>query len=844
MAIRLWGDEELVTNEAYTSAPNSKNWDVAGLAGGGYVVVWIDEDGTGSVQARVYSANGNPASGVLDIEVDESVTGVPVDVGVTGLSNGTFAVVWTRDNVATGSGDQYARIFDTSGNRLYSRLLDSGTSDEQDLAVSALGDGFVHLERQGDDLVMGRYDATGALIGSSVTVDTGTGGATGFLQSTSLTTFLDGNHVVAAWRDVLSNDANIRIYDSSLSNPTAVITVDTAQFDTAPQVVALDNDQIAVVWQKASGSDVNVYAAVYNSSGALVTSEFVVNETTSGFQARYDVAATPDGGFMVSWSDDSYGTWDIAARLFDSNGAALGGQVRINTNTSDFDSDVKLSALSDGRIVAIWSNLEGVDEIRHQIIDTRDGSVTGTAAEDQLYGNDDLDDVMNGLASADRMLGLAGNDTMNGGDGDDLLFGNTGDDALFGDDGADQLLGGAGADDLDGGEGRDIAVYLDSSTGLTASLANTALNTGFAEGDTYTSIESLTGTQGDDNLYGSAGGIGNVIRGGSGEDVLRGYSGIDTLYGGADDDVLEGGLDNDRLYGGRGSDVHDGGDGIDVAYYTESFEGVTVSLANSALNVGEYAVGDTYISIENVIGTKFDDILNGLAGGIANDLRGGAGDDELKGYSGDDRLFGGEGDDILDGGTGADFLAGGFGIDMATYENAASAVTVSLSNPAVNAGEAAGDTFNNVENLRGSDFGDILNGNTGANVLEGLDGDDFLRAYQGFNTVTGGAGDDTFIFSSALGAASLTEVTDFTSGEDMFWLEDSIFDGLTAGALATASFASNTTGQAGDVSDRIIYNESNGFLYYDEDGSGAGGRVYFARLDAGLSLSASDFEVV
>lgn len=846
MAIRLWGDEEFVTNEEYVPALNPvKNWEVAGLAGGGYVIVWLDSDNTGSVQARVYSGNGNPESGVLDIEVDENVSGIPVELDVVGLEDGNFAVVWTRANASTGSGDQYARIFDTDGNRLYSRLLDSGSATELDPAVAALGSGFVHVERQDNDLMLARYDATGAQIGSSVTVDTGAGGPVGILQSTSIATFLDGNHVAVAWRDVQANGIDLRIYDSTLSNPTGVITVDLAMTEVPPKIVALDNDRIAVVWHEdAGGTSFDVFARIYTSSGTAVTSAFLVNQATSGIQARFDVAETPDGGFMVSWGDESYATRDIAARLFDSDGTALGGQVRINTNTAGADSDVKLSPLSDGRIVAIWSNLDGVDEIRQQIIDTREGLVVGTNGVDELYGNADLDDTMSGLDDDDRMLGLAGNDTMNGGDGDDLLFGNTGDDDLFGDADADQLLGGDGADNLDGGAGRDIAVYLDSSTGLRASLANTALNTGFAAGDTYTSIESLTGTQGDDDLFGSAGGIGNVIRGGSGEDLLRGYSGIDTLYGGEDDDVLEGGLDNDRLYGGRGSDIHDGGDGIDVAYYTESFEGVTISLANSALNVGVYAVGDTYISIENVIGTKFDDILNGLAGGIANEMRGGAGDDELKGYSGDDSLFGGEGNDIMDGGTGADFLAGGFGTDMATYENAASGVTVSLSNPSANAGEAAGDTFNAVENLRGSDFADILNGNTEDNVLEGLSGSDFFRGYQGFNTITGGTGADTFIFSTALGSANLTEVTDFASGSDVFWLEDTIFDAIPLGVLAAGRFASNTTGQAADASDRIIYNETNGFLYYDEDGNGSSGRVYFARLDAGLTISASDFEVV
>lgn len=842
MAIRLWGDEEFVTIEEYTSLPNAKNWDVAPLDNGGYVIVWVDKDDTGSVRAQVYAPNGNPASGVAEIDVDEGVSGTPVDVTVTGLEGGNFTVVWTRDNAA--GGDQYARIFDAEGNRIYSRLLDSSSSfDEEDPAIDRLGDGFVHAEEQNDSIRIARYDDTGLIIGSSVAV---AGASVGEQRAAAIATFQDGAHVAVAWNDAGSNDVHLRIYEDDLTSPTGTITVDgSANIDFPPALAALGDDRVVVIWQEFDGSQIDVYARIYTSAGVAVTSQFLVSPGADVFQARFDATSTPDGGFMVSWSQGSNANdSEVVGQLFDSDGIALGGQVQINTNTAGADSDVKLTPLSDGRIVAIWNNLDGVDEIRQQVIDTREGLVTGTVDEDQLYGNDDLGDVMTGLAGDDRILGLAGDDTISGGDGDDLLFGNTGNDDLFGDDGADQLLGGAGADALDGGAGRDIASYLDSAAGLRASLANSALNTGIAAGDTYTSIESLTGTQGDDILYGSAGGVGNVIRGGSGEDLLRGYSGIDTLYGGEDDDVLEGGTDNDRLYGGRGSDVHDGGDGIDTAYYTESFEGVTISLANSALNVGVYAEGDTYISIENVIGTKFDDILNGLASGIANEMRGGAGDDELKGYSGDDALYGGEGDDIMDGGTGADFLAGGFGTDLVTYENASARVVVSLANSAVNQGEAAGDTYNNVEGVRGSVFDDVINGSVEDDFLEGLAGDDQFKAYQGYNTITGGAGDDAFIFNSSLGSANLTTITDFTAGDDFFILDDAIFDVIPVGVLAAGRFRSNSTGQAEDASDRIIYNESNGFLYYDEDGVGGAGRVYFARLDAGLTVTASDFEVV
>jgi Ca2+-binding RTX toxin-like protein len=61
---------------------------------------------------------------------------------------------------------------------------------------------------------------------------------------------------------------------------------------------------------------------------------------------------------------------------------------------------------------------------------------------------------------------------------------------------------------------------------------------------------------------------------------------------------------------------------------------------------------DTLVDIENLTGSRWDDVLTGDHG--RNILRGQAGDDRLVGYDGADRLTGGTGNDDLDGGLGQD----------------------------------------------------------------------------------------------------------------------------------------------------------------------------------------------
>ncbi|MCP5083008.1 MAG: hypothetical protein GY948_15085 [Alphaproteobacteria bacterium] len=150
------------------------------------------------------------------------------------------------------------------------------------------------------------------------------------------------------------------------------------------------------------------------------------------------------------------------------------------------------------------------------------------------------------LISIERVYGSIHADHITGDDGNNDLWGNHGDDQLFGGDGNDLLLGMGGGDHLDGGEGTDRAQYNHSTAGVIVDLQNTSDNTGFAEGDTYVSIEDLYGSNFADSLRGDAGD--NTIWGADGNDALFGRGGNDRLFGGKGDDHISGGDGNDTFW--------------------------------------------------------------------------------------------------------------------------------------------------------------------------------------------------------------------------------------------------------------------------------------------------------
>lgn len=300
---------------------------------------------------------------------------------------------------------------------------------------------------------------------------------------------------------------------------------------------------------------------------------------------------------------------------------------------------------------------------------------------------------------------------------------------------------------------------------------------------------------------------------------LFGLLNDDTFVEGAGFQVFDGGLGNDVMKAGTGASHFDGGVGNDTVDYSNITTGVTVDLGNGFADDGGF--GDTFVSVENAMGSSFDDVLIGSS--VDNYLFGGDGNDQLSGLDGDDLLIGGAGDDTLEGGVGDDTLDGGAGFDTASYASSNGGVEVSLAAGRGIGGHASDDKLLDIEGLIGSQFRDNLSGDNGDNAINGGAGDDFIFGLGGDDYLVGGSGADTFAFSNSGPRNNPTEshgfdiIADFQVGLDVINLAATNvqdYNDLTNGGNR-AMYNGSIVFDDGSTATGVIINTING-----DDGDG------------------------
>lgn len=466
----------------------------------------------------------------------------------------------------------------------------------------------------------------------------------------------------------------------------------------------------------------------------------------------------------------------------------------------------------------------------------------GSITEDGESGNDSIIAVFSGaditidLSATPNLenIRVTGNGTflLTGNDADNTLEGNSATTIIHGGAGADTIDGKAGADTMYGESGDDIYV-VDNIEDLVVEAAdegNDSIRLNISKG-------GITYTLGDHIENASVISTGKI-----------------DLIGNALNNNLQGNASANRLDGGEGADILTGYGGKDIYVVDASDTIVETSTSakeiDSVLSSATWTLGNNLENLTLLGATDIDATGNALK----NLLTGNSGDNRLDGGLAVDKLAGGLGDDtyvvdLTSSNRLEDKLTEGAsgGNDTVTLRGGnaeqASFVTLQLgSNLEV---MDASFTASTLLNLKGNSLSNTLIGNDANNTLSGGTGDDTLIGGNGADTLNGGAGEDIFCFDVLPTPGERDLIKDFVSGLDSLQFEHDVFSALSTGLLADGQFV--TGASAADDDDFVIYNSSNGILYYDSDGSGSASAIEIAQLGSGNThplLLAADIQIV
>jgi Ca2+-binding RTX toxin-like protein len=599
----------------------------------------------------------------------------------------------------------------------------------------------------------------------------------------------------------------------------------------------MEGIQLSDIVMRATGAT-NLYGDIFS-----VADEYLQMDAVQQAQNSFASVAALDGSTTTQ-------------QVFDTNGnvisAAVGHAGYVNGvfygNGGNYvDARGVLNPNGTGNESEMIAGTAGIDTVfargGNDTVRAGDGNdtINGESGVDFLYGGNG-DDTIDGGSEDDFIYGEAGNDTMRGDIGIDTMFGADGNDTMFGGLDADVMVGGAGDDVMYGGDG-----VVDGN-----GILDPDPDVGFGLLD-----DSMNGGQGNDTLYG--GGGWDVLDGNSGHDILiPGAGGNDPLGrevmdgGHGDDiyivedinnfpfmDIADSGLTELQLVN-KDSFRGVNGVGIDELRFTDT--AANDIILGQAANGLDVLVGSIFTGVERVVigtglgatadrtGTAAINIDASLANvGLNLGL-------EIQGNAGANTIVGTSFDDVLDGGAGADTMDGGLGNDRYIVDQAGDVVSELAgggSDTVVVAGNFNYTLAADFENLTlqgtnagqsgtGNALSNVIIGSSLRNTLSGLEGDDTINGGGGIDTLTGGAGSDTFAFSSVADigngntAPTRETITDFGVGDV---IDLTAIDANTAlaghQAFNYASIGANFTG--GGVGS-LRY--SNGVLAGDTDGNG------------------------
>jgi len=319
---------------------------------------------------------------------DEDVTPLTQDVVIpAGETSVSFEVATVDDDLVEANEDFVVKILSTDNDNVTidsdnksvtTTIVDNDVNETDsnnwgDDPITVLADGGYIVpflatsdvnssDGDGYGVFFQRYDADGNKVGEPQLANTTTEGNQ---YEADVAALEDGGYVLAWQSSVGDGDGNgiyLQRYDADGNKVGGETLVNTTTQGDQSQVVitGLKDGGYTVAWQSenSDGDGYGIYLQKFDVNGAKVGSEVLVNETTQANQTMPAIDELENGGFVVSWQDDSKGTQEAYSRVFDTN-MNSSNEIHVNSSTMGDQTLPMVSGLKDGGFVTTWISYDG-----------------------------------------------------------------------------------------------------------------------------------------------------------------------------------------------------------------------------------------------------------------------------------------------------------------------------------------------------------------------------------------------------------------------------------------------------------------------------------------------------
>ena len=302
---------------------------VAGLSNGGFVVVWESDKQDGDefgIYARRFGSDGSPYDTEEEFRVNTATANRQWLPSVAGLPDGKFVVVWQgyfNNECGVCAPDIYARVLDNSG-----------TPQGGEFMVNESG------------------------------VPNSPGENSPFVAPIS-----SGGFVVAwavasgqAWAKIFKSDG-------TAVGAQFVLSYQQDEWDANPVLASIGNGRFAAVWEtdtRNPETSSDLFGRVFDNNGNKVCNDvlclpFSANTCTANYQGKPSIASASNGEFVVVWysaGQDGSGK-GIFGQRFNSEGAKIGEEFLVNKVTTGDQTSPSIAPLSGARFVVVWTGIDG-----------------------------------------------------------------------------------------------------------------------------------------------------------------------------------------------------------------------------------------------------------------------------------------------------------------------------------------------------------------------------------------------------------------------------------------------------------------------------------------------------